>query len=205
MERELLIVYVKNPVPGKVKSRLAATIGKDAACDIYQQLLHRIRTTVSTLSRPVRISFFEDMGGDNFWAGNEFQKIQQVNGDLGTRMTEDFRKAFEEGYDKVVIIGSDIPDLSVEIINEAFNSLNSNDSVIGPSEDGGYYLIGFNSDTSYQDCFKNISWSTDKVFAETVMCYRKGEIKYTKLRILKDVDYEEDIPQEFTLPDSLRS
>src|SRR5687768_12779189 len=155
-QRRLLMVFVKNPVKGTVKTRLANTIGDDKALAVYQILLDITLQAVKT-SQSQKAVFYSGYHADDTWLKNGFLQFIQHGKDLGERMHNAFGTAFASGYEKVVIVGSDCPDLTGELIDEAFDALDHHDVVLGPAEDGGYYLLGIKK--MYPDIFQNKTWS----------------------------------------------
>ncbi|MCS6991430.1 MAG: TIGR04282 family arsenosugar biosynthesis glycosyltransferase [Chitinophagales bacterium] len=188
---ELLIVFVRNAISGKVKTRLARTLGADKALEIYRQLLdhtHRI-----TCHLPVdKAVFYSDFIEQNdLWNHQAYLKQQQKGGDLGKRMLQAFRWAFGIGYKKVVLIGSDTFQLRESHLTAAFDHLNRCDVVIGPAHDGGYYLIGMKQ--IYPALFKSKKWSSDTVLHATLEDLRSINGSYHLLEELVDIDTEEDL------------
>ena len=125
------------------------------------------------------------------WLGSKFFFSAQEGGDLGSRMKNAFDKVFSTGAEKVIIIGSDIPDLTAEIINNAFAYLDTSDVVIGPSKDGGFYLLGMK--IMHEELFEGIEYSTAKVFSETLSRLRELNLSCKLLPELQDIDTEEDL------------
>ncbi|MDQ3291583.1 MAG: TIGR04282 family arsenosugar biosynthesis glycosyltransferase, partial [Bacteroidota bacterium] len=165
MIRKLLLIFVKNEIPGKVKSRLAATIGEEKALQVYQVLLKR--TYEITLTLPfTKAVYYSDFVQEDFWSPPFYENYVQAGQDLGERMQNAFEKAFEAGYEQVCIIGSDCYELTEEIILQAFDKLDRNDVVIGPAQDGGYYLLGMKA--LHESFFMGKSWSTDSVLPDTL-------------------------------------
>jgi rSAM/selenodomain-associated transferase 1 len=188
--KEALLIFAKNPVPGKVKTRLAATIGNERAFAVYKELLQH--TAAVTGNLPVnKLLFYSDFIEEADCWNERFQKQLQNGAGLGERMENAFAVAFSKGYEKVVIIGTDIPALDEEIIRAAFDSLIKNDVVIGPTNDGGYYLLGMK--TNHPELFQNIAWSTSVVFSATVSKIKERELTYHCLPALTDVDEEKDL------------
>ena len=188
--KQALMIFAKNLVYGKVKTRLAATLGNDLALSIYKQLLsytHHI-----TFALPFdKIVFYSDfIEKDDIWEKENFQKQIQIGNDLGERIENAFYYAFNEDNDRVVIIGTDCIEITPAIIIKAFGSLKNYDVVIGPAEDGGYYLLGLKKINV--ELFKNISWSTEDVLNQTLSICKKLNLKAFLLPILSDIDNEED-------------
>lgn len=189
--KDALIIFAKNPEAGKVKTRLAATLGNEAALSIYQQLLSHTASVVNYL--PVdKFVFYSNFTEElDAWDNTLFFKQVQKGNDLGERMKNAFAAIFQKDYSKVLIIGTDCPDVDADMIMNAFTYLDSHDVVIGPAQDGGYYLLGMNQ--LYAQLFENIKWSTHTVFDETRMKCEALHLNYSLLPILRDIDHEEDL------------
>jgi uncharacterized protein len=184
-----LIIFIKNPEKGKVKTRLAATVGDDKALDIYLALMeHTRRIALATEAR--RLLFYsQQINYSDGWSTPDFQKELQAEGDLGTKMKDAFATAFQDS-NKVVIIGSDCASLTADIVADAFAKLNDCDFVIGPAMDGGYYLLGMRHFEAA--VFDNMAWSTESVFPDTINIIKKLGMRYALLPELSDIDVEED-------------
>ncbi len=191
MNKNLLLIFVKNPQLGKVKTRLAATLGDHKALEIYNLLLEKTKATVLPLAMDKQVYYSDFIGQNDLWSQGNFQKRLQFGDDLGARMSSAFKSGFDQGYESICIIGSDCFDISKSIINQAFETLKSNDFVMGPAKDGGYYLLGMNK---YQPgVFENIKWSTVKVLSETINRISKLKASYDLLISLTDIDEEKDL------------
>ncbi|MEY4902229.1 MAG: hypothetical protein RLZZ292_44 [Bacteroidota bacterium] len=184
-----LLIFIKNPILGKVKTRLAATVGNDEALAIYTILLNYTRRLTEQV-KAARFLFYSDFVAENDgWATTHFIKKVQHGNDLGDRMFH----AFEEGlvtHSKSVIIGSDCATLTLEIIDAAYTNLDQYDVVIGPANDGGYYLLGLKK--ANRVLFENIIWSSEQVLAQTIERINNQNLSYSLLPMLSDVDTEED-------------
>lgn len=189
--KNVLLIFVKNPEPGKVKTRLAGTIGDKNAYKIYLKLLeHTMREASQTgVDKQVWYSSFTDE--DDFFDNIQFSKYKQEGANLGKRMKHAFKQAFESGYKQVVIIGSDCPGITKEIIEDAFAKLRTHDLIIGPSKDGGYYLLGMRK--LYSGLFSDVSWSTHLVLEQTLNKAKALELAIFELPVLNDIDTEEDL------------
>ncbi len=187
--KNALIIFVRNPVLGKVKTRLAATVGNEKALLVYQHLLQHTQSITANL--PVtKIVYYADFVNDNdIWNGCE-KRLQSGN-DLGQRMKNAFEELFNLGFDKVCIIGSDCYELTNEVITEAFENLYSCKTVIGPASDGGYYLLGMQF--PFKDLFNAMEWSTKNVFIETVNKINTQSLTCHLLTWLNDIDNENDL------------
>ena len=189
MKDSALIIFVKNPVLGKVKTRLARTIGDEAALAAYHHLLSVTKEVAMGVACQKYIYYSDYLENDDLWEGQGFTKQVQQGKDLGARMADAFKTVLGN-HDRVVIIGSDCGDLTSDVIDRAFISLQETDIVIGPSIDGGYYLLGMNQD--YPQLFDSIAWSTDQVFKTTLNRALSDHISITELIELSDIDNETD-------------
>ena len=195
MPSKLLILFVKNPVLGKVKTRLAKSIGDSKALSVYNKLLLHCREITNSLPFDKKICYSDEIQNDDIWKENIYQKSIQNGADLGERMLSAFKEGFSDGYDQICIIGTDIIELTSDIMFDAFELLDHNDVVLGPSADGGYYLIGMT--VPHNPLFKNISWSTDKVLAETKDSINEAGLSCEMLAELNDIDELKDIRDEY--------
>ena len=189
MPKNLLLVFTRNPALGKVKTRLAKTVGDKTALEIYTFLLERTRDIAAKVTADKAVYYSVKIRENDIWDATIFQKHLQVGEDLGIRMLHAFKNGFETGYEKVLIIGSDLYDLTAETIENAFKALENNEVVIGPAEDGGYYLLGMNS--LEEKVFKNKDWGTETVRKNTLVDLK--DKKVFLLGELNDVDVFEDI------------
>ena len=183
-----LIIFVRSPKLGKVKTRLAKEVGDQRALDIYKQLLAHTREQ-SIKVDAIRLLFYSDEIVHDEWSEDQFKKSLQVNGDLGDKMLAAFKEALMS-CNQAIIIGSDCPQLNSSIIDEAFDKLENQDIVIGPTYDGGYYLIGMKK--IHKDLFLDMTWSTSEVCAETISRISARDLSYSLMPVLSDVDYKED-------------
>lgn len=193
--KQAIILFTKNPELGKVKTRLATTIGDEKALAIYKKLLQHTREIVTPLEVD-KILFYSDtiIQNDN-WSTAIFMKKVQVGNDLGERMNHAFQMVFNLGYESACIIGSDCYELNTTIIAEAFESIKRKNMVIGPTFDGGYYLLGMNK--LHSSIFKNIEWSTETVFDDTMKEVENLNLSSHILTKLTDIDEEKNLPQHW--------
>jgi uncharacterized protein len=189
MKNSALIIFVRNPVLGKVKTRLARIIGDQKAFEVYNELL--FHTMTQTIAVEVDKFVFYDIKIDenDIWSDQIFYKKIQQGEDLGVRMQNAFRNILDLGYKKVVIIGSDLFDLTTNHIINAFDKLEKNDAVIGPAEDGGYYLLGLKK--TIPKVFESKNWGTSTVFNDTLKDLENHKIDF--LETLNDIDTFEDL------------
>jgi uncharacterized protein len=199
MNKKLLLIFVKNAVLGKVKTRLAATIGPEKAFEIYQILLKR--TFEVTVALPVtKAVYYSDYTTEDLFKLPYYEKHLQSEGNLGERMQKAFEEAFAAGYEQVCIIGSDCYELTEDILVQAFEKLERTDVVIGPAEDGGYYLLGMKK--LHHSFFTGKNWSTNSVLPDTLNNVKAMGQSVALLPQLTDVDDEKDL---ITIPVSLIS
>ncbi len=186
-----LMIFVRNPVQGKVKTRLANTIGEKKALAVYNDLL--AYTLNSTRGADChKVVFYSDFVDNNdIWNQTVFNKKVQFGRDLGERMKNAFKTMFGHGFQKVVIIGSDCPEISPALIINAFGMLDYTDVVIGPATDGGYYLLGLKQ--MHDALFEKKSWSTSLILSETIGELNARSIPFLLLPELSDVDEEKDL------------
>ena len=191
--RKLLIVFVKNPILGRVKTRLASSIGESEALEVYKILLNH----TLNISKPLlndKVVFYADfIAHDDAWRTAGFRQEVQEGNDLGERMMNALKKSFHQGYHSITIIGSDCFELTTAILNEAFDELNKKDLIVGPAQDGGYYLLAMKC--LYKDLFLNKTWSSESVLRDTLKNIQDLNLSYSLLTELRDVDTEEDLRQ----------
>ncbi len=195
--KNLLIVFYRNPELGKVKTRLAKTVGDQKALSIYLKLSTHTKSISENLplDKVVYYSHFVDVA--DAWPNSSFQKKVQLGNDLGEKMQNAFAEEFKKGYSSICILGTDCFELTSKIIEQAFQQLEKHDAVIGPAKDGGYYLLGMKKLTP--ELFKNKNWSTDSVASDTINDFKRLGLSYAELPILTDVDEEKDLPLHFRL------
>ena len=184
-----IIIFIKNIERGKVKTRLAATVGDDQALKIYEAILEHTQKVVRAVNAERFLFYSSFIEKKDSWSGNFFNKKVQSQGDLGSRMSNAFLDVF--GVDgKAIIVGSDCASLTHEIIKTALEKLDEYPFVVGPTFDGGYYLLGMNS---YEpSVFEDIEWSTETVFPTTLLRMASLRKRCFFLPQLSDIDYEED-------------
>ena len=188
-----LLLFARYPELGRVKTRLAAGIGDEAALAVYQELLaHTFAVTTNITAHktlwlagpPVAPVALPEIS-------NKYEQVYQSAGDLGQKMQAAFAHAFAAGATAALIIGTDCPGLTPQLLTEAYALLATHDVVIGPAEDGGYYLLGMRE--LYVDLFANKSWSTDSVLAHTLADADRLGLQVAELPTLRDVDDIDDL------------
>tara|TARA_R110002049_G_scaffold247956_1_gene422438 strand:- start:43 stop:672 length:630 start_codon:yes stop_codon:yes gene_type:complete len=190
MPQNKLIIFVKNEEAGKVKTRLAKSVGDEKALEIYRKLLGYTFDQVQPLKVKKEVCYSRFIEKDDLWNERSYSKQLQEGDGLGERMSKAFRRSFEKGMEKVVIIGSDCAELTTDILREAFSRLKDYDIVIGPADDGGYYLLGMSK--FIPELFTDISWSTGAVLKQTLKKADEENATHYKLQELHDVDIEAD-------------
>ena len=192
--KKALILFLRYPKAGTVKTRLAETTSSDFAVNFYRSCAEKIVGIAKSIEGINRFAFYSNNNEKQVisdWLGNKLFFSVQEGDDLGSRMKNAFEKVFSSGSEKVIIVGTDIPDLSKKIIEQAFNSIEENDVVIGPSKDGGYYLLGMKK--MVYDLFGGIEFSNDKVYSKTIKKLNNLNLRYDSLPLLQDIDTEEDL------------
>lgn len=187
--KKAIIIFTRNPELGQCKTRLAKTIGDTSALEVYKHLLEHTANVAKITNADKYVFYSETIQKNDFWDPSIFRKKLQNGRDLGAKMQNAFTDIFSLGYQKVIIIGSDLLDLKPTHINLAFDALNENEFVIGPAKDGGYYLLGMHA---MQDIiFKDKTWGTPSVLKETLK--NLTESSYYLLEELNDIDTFEDM------------
>jgi rSAM/selenodomain-associated transferase 1 len=189
-DKPIVLLFIKAPIKGQVKSRLAADVGEEATLELYKNFVLDSIETVEKSAYPFRICFYPPEGEEivTAWLGRQYPYLMQEGNDLGLRMGNAFGHIFWEGFTSALLIGSDIPDLPSAVIRSAFESLKENDVVIGPAADGGYYLIGFNNNSFLPRIFQGIAWSTNTVVQTTLDILKGASLRVHIAPEWKDVD-----------------
>ena len=191
MKKQALIIFTKNAEPGRVKTRLAATIGVDAAFAVFNRLSNYTAEVAAAVEAGKYVFYSDYIPEVDLWSRELFHKEIQQGNSLGERMSRALSVAFEKGFQRAVIIGTDCPELDMAILEKAFEVSGEYDVVLGPAEDGGYYLMGTNR--HIPALFENIQWSTANVLRETISICRANNLSYYLLPVLHDVDEEKDL------------
>ena len=186
-----LIIFARNPELGKIKTRLAKSVGDKNALKVYLHLLEHTAQICSPIEAHKHIYYDSFIEIDDIFPENSFQKSIQSGEDLGIRMYNAFKDIFGQWAKKIILIGTDCFELDSSVIENAFNQLDTSDAVIGPAKDGGYYLIGMKN--LKKDYFINKTWGGENVLLDTLIDFKKLEINYSLLPVLNDVDHKEDL------------
>ena len=192
---DALILLAKAPIPGQVKTRLCPPLtGKEAAV-LYACLLEDTAAEMARLRRVHRYLFFSPPGSEGFFRRDPFsvfEPLPQSGGNLGERMANAFRTAFERGFARAVLVGADCPVLSASLVRAAFRELSSSaGAVFGPSDDGGFYLIALSSNAP--SLFRGVDWGTASVLSEVSLRCRTAGIPYALLPLGFDIDTVDDV------------
>ncbi len=195
MRKNCFVVFVKYPVSGEVKTRLYDFIPENKVVELYRCFIKDIFRTIRKTKEDFYVALNKIDYLDNF--KKEF-KINdnifiQKGKDLGQKLHNAFIVVFNKKYDNCIITGSDIPEISIAILKKAIGQLSCNDAVIGPTYDGGYYLIGFNKNNYCSRIFEGIPWSTEKVFEKTTSIMNNKSLKFDILPYLNDIDVYDDV------------
>ena len=194
-EDRCILLFVRYPTPGEVKTRLSDKLGDAEAVSIYRNFIVDILSTLQRLELPFKIFFHPDSAREKLyeWLGTRYSYVPQCGQDLGERMKNAFSYAFRNNIRQAVIIGSDSPDLPADLVNRSFAALETYDAVIGPAGDGGYYLIGFSQTGFEPEAFKNVGMGSGSVFEQTCKILKEHQRKAYLLPEWYDVDTLEDL------------
>jgi hypothetical protein len=194
-QHQALLIFAKNPRLGHVKTRLARELGDEQALEIYHHLLRITRRAAEKVPFQKFLFYSDFVEEYDDWNGETFNKRVQDGATLGERMCNAFQRVFAEaGVSRAVIVGSDCPDLSADLLTKAFLALETHDFVLGPARDGGYYLLGMKQ--WEESVFQNKRWSTPTVLADTLADLRRLGRSFYLLPVLSDVDQAVDLPAE---------
>lgn len=185
----LVLVFAKAPLLGKVKSRLAAALGKEKTLWIYKALLLKTERILQQSSYRAVVFYTGGKPEDFGTCFQDFRKQPQQGNDLGERMRHAFEWGFAQGFTKIIGIGTDLWDLDQATLDKAFHALDTAEAVLGPAKDGGYYLIGMN--TFYPGVFQNKTWSGPKVLHDTLKDLQKKRVALLKEK--SDIDFYKDL------------
>jgi len=189
MSKNALIILMRNPQLGCVKTRLASQIGEKKALDVYNALLEYTRSIVAEIDASHFLFYSNFIDQEDSWDNTMFKKVLQEGDGFGNRMHKAFQLVLAN-HDKAVIIGSDCEELTADIIRNAFEKLSEYDIVLGPAKDGGYYLMGLKK--IYPELFNNKKWSTSSVLKDTIKDVKGLGLRLFLLPILSDIDDLQD-------------
>ncbi len=195
-----IILFTRYPAPGKSKTRLIPVLGAAGAANLQRKMTEYILETLDSFKNTLNLDSpdieIRYTGATEAlmqtWLGNNYTYIEQGAGNLGTRMLSSFSDNLENGYNSVIVIGADCPSITPKILHDAFTALKSHNAVLGPADDGGYYLIGLKIANS--KIFNNITWGTSTVLADTTNNISQLNLKLHLLEKLSDIDEPADLP-----------
>lgn len=203
--KECVMFFVKYPEPGSVKTRLAEDSTPEAAAEFYRTFVEEKLAELEAGVRGDVLVFFtpENRLADmKEWLGTGRRYLGQKGADLGRRMENAFREVFFMRYERAVLVGSDIPGLTPDIIHEALDGLTPESASLGPAGDGGYYLIGFHRQGFQPQVFHTEEWSTDGVYERAFNILSGSGITFTELPHLDDMDTMDDVETMLVLGES---
>jgi rSAM/selenodomain-associated transferase 1 len=194
-QHAVVALFVRLPVPGRVKTRLAHDLGDEAACDLYRAMVADIIANITACG--LQIYLFHD-GQDSVlmpkeWLDAAADVLRQRGDSLGERMTAAFEYLFSIGREQVILTGSDIPGIDALLLRSAIDSIEGCDVVISPALDGGYCLVASKKADFNSTIFMNIPWSTSRVLEATLDACKAGDVKYTLIKPRQDIDTLNDI------------
>ena len=190
-KENLLIIFARNPVLGKVKTRLAREIGNERALQIYLKLLEHTHKVAEDADCDKHVYYTENLDEFGLLDYFKYKKKLQEGENLGERMHHAMKNGFDKGYRRVVIIGSDCIELNTELIDRAFEQLTTSDCVLGPASDGGYYLIGLRVMQDF--LFQDKTWSGSDVLLDTILDLQNAQMSFELLPTLNDIDTKADL------------
>lgn len=192
--KPLLIIFYTNPDLGKVKPRLAATLGDERALAVYLRLTSNTREVTEDLTFDKVVFYSDFIDTEDQWDNAIYKKQRQTGHDMGKRLQNAFSWGFRSGYSSICILYADCYGLSANIINDAIEYLEDADAIIGPAKDGGYYLLGLKQ--VYSTLFRDKFWGTYTVLSDTIENFDSLDLAYGMLPVLNDVEEEIDLPRE---------
>jgi rSAM/selenodomain-associated transferase 1 len=195
--KSALIIFLKYPELGRSKTRLAKDVGNENALKVYIELLDHTKLISNQLNFDKYLFYDKVTANKMPWGDDIYHTAYQIESDLGGRMYNAFEQLFSKGYERLVIIGSDCYELTQDIIEQAFELLNTSDAVIGPAKDGGYYLLGLRK--LIPQLFTDVAWSTDEVFSATIKTLENLHYNYSTTSVLSDIDTIEDLTPKLKL------
>jgi len=192
---QCILFFTKWPEPGQVKTRLGRDIGSHHAARLYRFFVQDLSTQLRRMETHAICCYEPAAKKASFrnWLGDDFDYVAQQGENLGERLVNAFQWAFSHNFGAVIVIGTDSPDLPEDYLYQAQTALAGHDVVIGPSQDGGYYLIGFQKETFLPEAFEDIDWSTERVFHQTKARMNENRRSLHVLPTWFDIDTRSDL------------
>lgn len=184
-----LLIFAKEPVAGKVKTRMHPDLSLEEAAKLYDCMLNDLYNKLHDLKNTDVIIYFAPIGSREYFQKLNYSNkllMPQSKGDLGEKLANSFAETFRKGYKRILVIGSDCLTLTKNEIYDYFDSLLINDALIGPTADGGYYILGLNN--FHRQAFENVNWSTESVFKDTIKKFKELNLKYFVSKSNYDID-----------------
>ena len=190
-----VIIFIRSPEKGRVKTRLAKGVGETAALELYRCFVMDVLDMVRSTPWALRVYYYPENAFPRIrgWLGDDLDLFPQQGTTLGDKMENALADTFIAEYERAVLIGSDLPDLPSQILDTAFKGLDQCSAAIGPSRDGGYYLIGFTAEGFTPQIFHSIPWGTDRVFDLTLNRFMDYHVSYYTLPVWQDIDTQKDL------------
>ena len=202
LDQIALALLVRVPVPGRVKTRLAASLGDQNACSLYLAMVSDILAGISTSGLPLHL--FHDGTESSLlppaWVQHANRVYCQCDGDIGAKMAAAFTQCFASGFDRVLLAGSDIPGMDGQTFTAAAEALMASDAVISPTVDGGYCLIGLRRSSYRLSFFRDMVWSSDQVLRTTLKQMQTCGLAVCQLPVLRDIDTADDLRAYLRVP-----
>lgn len=191
-----IIIFTRYPIPGKTKTRLIPVLGAEGAAALHRCMTEHtvrvVRNLAQALDFSIEVRFSEgNIGLMSQWLGEDHIFREQSGSDVGDRMWRAFREAFEDNFRRVVIVGCDCPGIHETILETSLDLLKEKDLVLGPANDGGYYLVGMRK--PHRELFVDVSWGSDRVLAQTLVIAREQGLSVSLVSALDDIDRPEDL------------
>lgn len=193
MTDSCVLFFIKYPEAGKVKTRLGEVVGNTVAADLYKRFVEDMLNGLSKVTSALRIYYLPQEGVDlqarlTEWLGDGYSYFPQAGANLGERMKGAMQQAFADGFDRAILMGSDVPDFPPELVQKAMQDMERMDAVVGPAYDGGYYLIGFRKEVFFPEIFDGIVWGEADVYRPTMERLRSKGLEVLRLPDWNDVD-----------------
>ena len=194
-DKRCILFFAKYPQVGQVKTRLAGEVGDEHAAELYKRFVLDMLSMLNGLDTDIIIAVEPAgaCGAFSEWTGGQYRYVGQVGRNIGEKMKNAMEAVFEEGYDRAVLIGSDLPDLPGDFLRYALDALDRYDAVMGPAHDGGYYLISFGRRNFLGEVFRDMAWGGEEVFTRTMNLLDRAGRRTHVLPEWYDIDTAADL------------